>query len=88
MVSSRGLGDVYKRQVVKNAVAFRWAFLLALWTSVVWSARTVLANQVWLAAAEPLLNASPGQSVDLGWFVPTAVTALIGVAIDFAQRKN
>ncbi len=26
--------------VVKNAVAFRWAFLLALWTSVVWSALT------------------------------------------------
>ncbi|HFG8772800.1 branched-chain amino acid transport system II carrier protein [Corynebacterium striatum] len=74
--------------VVKNAVAFRWAFLLALWTSVVWSALTVLANQGWLAAAEPLLNASPGQSVDLGWFVPTAVAALIGIAIDFAQRKN
>lgn len=74
--------------VVKNAVRFRWAFLLALWTSVIWSALSVLAGQGWLAGIQPLLDISPGQAVGLGWFAPTAIAALIGVGIDFAQRNK
>ncbi|AMO92340.1 branched-chain amino acid transport system II carrier protein [Corynebacterium simulans] len=74
--------------VVKNAVRFRWAFLLALWTSVIWSALSVLAGQGWLAGIQPLLDISPGQAVGLGWFAPTAIAALIGMGIDFAQRNK
>ena len=67
---------------------FRWAFLLALWTSVIWSALSVLAGQGWLAGIQPLLDISPGQAVGLGWFAPTAIAALIGMGIDFAQRNK
>ena len=54
----------------------------------IWSALSVLAGQGWLAGIQQLLDISPGQAVGLGWFAPTAIAALIGMGIDFAQRNK
>ncbi len=60
---------------VKRWVIFYWAFRLALWVSVLWSAATSLGAP---------LDFSPGQSVGLGWVVPTLLAFIIGVIIDAA----
>lgn len=56
----------------------RYAYRFALWTAVAWSALTVAWDPQWLSV-------SPGQALGVGWFVPTLIAALIGVAVDFAR---
>lgn len=56
----------------------RYAYRFALWTAVAWSALTVAWDPQWLSV-------SPGQELGVGWFVPTLIAALIGVAVDFAR---
>ena len=75
--------------VVKKSVVFYWTYRLALWISVLWSALSVIAAQGWgTEALEPLLSLAPGQSVDLGWIVPTAIAAVIGLVIDIATKAG
>ncbi|MDY5840931.1 MAG: branched-chain amino acid transport system II carrier protein [Corynebacterium camporealensis] len=74
--------------LVKNAVVFYWTFRLALWVSVIWSALTVITNQGWTPFLENFLTLSPGQALDLGWAVPTAIAAVIGVIIDAATKAG
>lgn len=73
---------------MKNAVVFYWTFRLALWVSVIWSALTVITNQGWTPFLENFLALSPGQALDLGWAVPTAIAAVIGVIIDAATKAG
>ena len=56
----------------------RYAYRFALWTAVAWSALTVAWDPQWLSV-------SPGQALGVGWFVPTLIAALIGVAVDFTR---
>lgn len=56
----------------------RYAYRFALWTAVAWSALAVAWDPQWLSV-------SPGQALGVGWFVPTLIAALIGVAVDFAR---
>lgn len=75
--------------VVKKSVVFYWTYRLALWISVLWSALSVIAAQGWgTEALDPLLSLAPGQSVDLGWIVPTAIAAVIGLVIDIATKAG
>ena len=75
--------------VVKKSVIFYWTYRLALWISVLWSALSVIAAQGWgTEALDPLLSLAPGQSVDLGWIVPTAIAAVIGLVIDIATKAG
>lgn len=75
--------------VVKKSVIFYWTYRLALWISVLWSALSVIAAQGWgTEALDPLLSLAPGQSVDLGWIVPTAIAAVIGLVIDIATKAS
>ncbi len=54
-----------------------------------WSALSVIAAQGWGAdALDPLLSLAPGQSVDLGWIVPTAIAAVIGLVVDIATKAG
>lgn len=75
--------------VVKKSVVFYWTYRLALWVSVLWSALSVIAAQGWGAdTLDPLLSLAPGQSVDLGWIVPTAIAAVIGLVVDIATKAG
>ena len=75
--------------MVKKSVVFYWTYRLALWISVLWSALSVIATQGWgTEALDPLLSLAPGQSVDLGWIVPTAIAAVIGLVIDIATKAG
>ena len=75
--------------VVKKSVVFYWTYRLALWVSVLWSALSVIAAQGWGAdALDPLLSLAPGQAVDLGWIVPTAIAAVIGLVVDIATKAG
>ena len=75
--------------VVKKSVVFYWTYRLALWVSVLWSALSVIADQGWgTETLDPLLNLAPGQSVDLGWIVPIAIAAVIGLVIDIATKAG
>ena len=75
--------------MVKKSVVFYWTYRLALWISVLWSALSVIATQGWgTEALDPLLSLAPGQSVDLGWVVPTAIAAVIGLVIDIATKAG
>ena len=75
--------------VVKKSVVFYWTYRLALWVSVLWSALSVIAAQGWgTDALDPLLSWAPGQSVDLGWIVPTAIAAVIGLVADIATKAG
>ena len=75
--------------VVKKSVVFYWTYRLALWVSVLWSALSVIAAQGWGAdALDPILSLAPGQSVDLGWIVPTAIAAVIGLVVDIATKAG
>ena len=75
--------------VVKKSVVFYWTYRLALWVSVLWSALSVIADQGWgTDALDPLLSLAPGQSVDLGWIVPTAIAAVIGLVVDIATKAG
>ena len=65
--------------VVKRWVTFYWAFRLALWVSVLWSAATSLGVP---------LDFSPGQDVGLGWVVPTFLAFIIGVIIDVVSTGS
>lgn len=75
---------------VRKVVGFYWAYRLALWVSVLWSALTTFAAQGWgTNVLEPLLSLSPGQDLDLGWIVPTFIALVIGVLIDvFAKNAD
>ena len=64
---------------VKRWVTFYWAFRLALWVSVLWSAATSLGAP---------LDFSPGQGVGLGWVVPTLLAFVIGVIIDVVSTGS
>lgn len=69
--------------LVASRMSFYWTYRLSLWTAVVWSALTVISDQGWgTGVLEPLLAWSPGQALDLGWAVPTACAAVIGVVLD------
>ena len=75
--------------MVKKSVVFYWTYRLALWISVLWSALSVIATQGWgTETLDPLLSLAPGQSVDLGWIVPTAIAAVIGLVIDIATKAG
>ena len=75
--------------VVKKSVVFYWTYRLALWVSVLWSALSVIAAQGWGAdALDPLLSLAPGQAVDLGWIVPTAIAAVVGLVIDISTKAG
>lgn len=75
--------------VVKKSVVFYWTYRLALWVSVLWSALSVIAAQGWGAdALDPLLSLAPGQAVDLGWIVPTAIAAVVGLVVDIATKAG
>ena len=75
--------------MVKKSVVFYWTYRLALWVSVLWSALSVIAAQGWGAdALDPLLSLAPGQAVDLGWIVPTAIAAVIGLVIDISTKAG
>jgi len=75
--------------MVKKSVVFYWTYRLALWISVLWSALSVIATQGWgTEALDPLLSLAPGQSVDLGWIVPTAIATVIGLVIDIATKAG
>lgn len=75
--------------MVKKSVVFYWTYRLALWISVLWSALSVISAQGWgTEALDPLLSLAPGQSVDLGWIVPTAIAAVIGLVIDIATKAG
>lgn len=65
--------------VVKRWVTFHWAFRLALWVSVLWSAATSFGAP---------LDFSPGQDVGLGWVVPTLLAFIIGVIIDVVSTGS
>lgn len=72
-----------------KSVRFYWAYRLGLWTSVVWSAISVISDQDWGSSAlEPVLSLSPGQSLALGWVTPTVVAFIIGLVIDFTTRAG
>ena len=75
--------------VVKKSVVFYWTYRLALWVSVLWSALSVISAQGWgTDALDPFLSLAPGQSVDLGWIVPTAIAAVIGLVVDIATKAG
>lgn len=65
--------------VVKKWVTFYWAFRLALWVSVLWSAATSFGAP---------LDFAPGQDVGLGWVVPTLLAFAIGVIIDVVSTGS
>ncbi|MDK8762698.1 branched-chain amino acid transport system II carrier protein [Corynebacterium sp. MSK218] len=65
--------------VVKRWVTFYWAFRLALWVSVLWSAATSLGAP---------LDFSPGQGVGLGWVVPALLAFAVGVIIDVVSTGS
>ncbi|MDO5031058.1 branched-chain amino acid transport system II carrier protein [Corynebacterium sp.] len=52
-------------------ITFTWGFRLALWVSVLWSAATSLGAP---------LDFAPGQSLGLGWIVPTVIAFVLGAA--------
>ena len=75
--------------VVKQSVVFYWTYRLALWTSVIWSALTVISAQGWgTGALEPVLSLAPGQAVDLGWIMPTFIAAVIGLIVDVSTKTD
>ena len=56
--------------LVRKAVGFYWAYRLALWVSVLWSALTTISAQGWgTNILQPMLDLSPGQDLDLGWII-------------------
>ena len=57
-----------------------YAYRLGLWTSVVWSALTVLSGPAWMSL-------SPGQDLGVGWFIPTVIAAVVGAVIDFSRAE-
>lgn len=74
--------------LVRKVVGFYWAYRLALWVSVLWSALTTISAQGWgTNILEPMLNLSPGQDLDLGWIAPTFIAFIIGVVIDVIAKN-
>ena len=68
---------------------FYWTYRLALWVSVIWSALTVISAQGWATdVLDPILSLAPGQAVDLGWIVPTAIAAIIGLIVDISTKAG
>lgn len=61
---------------------FKWAFLLGIWTSVVWA----------LFMAVPALVSyvqwAPLHDMSLGWVVPVAVASVIGMVIDGNKKTS
>lgn len=73
--------------VFGGKIRFHWTYRLAIWVAVIWSAISV-AISLGFESLEPVVAWSPGQGLDIGWALPTAVAALIGFALDMMSRTE
>ncbi|WIM69052.1 branched-chain amino acid transport system II carrier protein [Corynebacterium breve] len=68
---------------------FYWAYRIPLWVAAIWSAYSVVLGMGWLPeAAGAAVNWSPMQDLSLGWVLPVVVAFIIGLVIDFAQKRE
>ena len=75
--------------LVKGSIVFYWAYRVALWTSVVWSAVSVLSAQgIGFDSLAPILHLSPGQELELGWVVPSLIALVIGTVADAITKTG
>lgn len=73
----------------RRRVTFYWAFRLAIWVAVIWSALTTFVDLGWgEQILSPLTDWAPMQDVSLGWVLPTAAAFVVGLGIDLATRAG
>lgn len=75
--------------LARRWVTFHWAFRLAIWVSVVWSALITFDGLGWGSSViDPLISWAPLHDVTLGWVLPTLAAFLVGVGIDAVARRR
>ncbi|MHA2789514.1 branched-chain amino acid transport system II carrier protein [Corynebacterium sp. S7] len=75
--------------LLSSKVYFYWTYRLPLWVAVIWSAFSVLLDLGWLPSSfSVVVDWAPMQSVSLGWVLPTVVAFVIGLIIDFVQKRE
>ena len=63
-------------------------FTFAAWGATLWSALTFVSEHVKdVPALNDFLALSPGQGAQLGWILPTALVAGLGLIVDLSRAK-
>lgn len=73
----------------RKNVYFYWAYRLPIWVAVIWSAITVFISLGWGAdLLTPIVGWAPMQDLSLGWVLPVVVAFVIGLVVDFMQKRE
>ncbi|WP_257160478.1 branched-chain amino acid transport system II carrier protein [Corynebacterium cystitidis] len=73
----------------RSRTYFFWAYRLPIWVAIIWSAITVIISLGWGAnVLSPLVGWSPMQDLSLGWVLPVVGAFVIGLVLDFVQKRE